>query len=88
MSYTKKEREGAALICAIAASGGVLLYQHRWRVFGYVIIRDELGMTSKCSELALLAFYFVRGHDEYADGWTRDSDAESESLIRTGWTPD
>lgn len=80
MRYSKRDRDAAALICAISASSehGEIYAQtcpaigvdvcgpaHRLAFCAYVLLVCRLGMR-----------------------WTRETDAEAEALIRTGWEPD
>jgi hypothetical protein len=85
MKYTKKDRENAALICAIAASSkdACPLYRE---------IQRELAASDDAGALAHDAWRYVRdqlrdpfGH---APEWVREHDAEAESLLRTGWVPE
>lgn len=72
-------REDAALICAIAASGGID------GCVTYHYIRDNAGFSDDSLVLAWKAYNHVRY--ETKQGWTRETDAEAEALIRTGWKP-
>lgn len=84
--YSKRTREDAALICAIAASGGVYLDgDTRWSPV-YAMVRKELDDTSDdCLALAIRAYEHVRR--ERNGVWDRETDAEAEALLRTGWSP-
>lgn len=84
-------REEAALICAIAASGGVWLddanEKRMSRFYGWIADaleletpRSSLGLASL--GLALAAFDFVRLEVGLDHG-----DGEAEALLRTGWSP-
>lgn len=86
MKYSKKVREEAALICAIAASGGATIGDgsSRAATFEYVIIRLALGVSRRASILATDAWRNARKFDVM---WTREVDAEAEALIRTGFEP-
>ena len=75
--YSKKDREDAALICAIAASrlGARQYYDH---------ITEECGIGRDVLGLALGAW--AAAH--YSLGpWTHETDAEAEALLQSGWTP-
>lgn len=83
VKISKKTREQAALICAIAASGGVHTESpDRWtRV--YCDIARALDYDCVATRLSILAYdSLMRGRT-----WTRELDAEAESMIRTGWSP-
>lgn len=77
MKISKKVREEAALICAIAASSpGHPLY---------CMIERELGLSAKAGDLALRAWSRAgRGVKHFE--W-HHVDAEAEALLRTGWSP-
>lgn len=79
--YSKKVREEAALICAIAASTPGLHCS-------YWAVRRAMGWRepSRAVELALDAWFHV--DDEFGrPGINPLTDAEAEALIRTGWSP-
>lgn len=79
MKYSKKVREEAALICAIAASTPFA---------SYVEIRQITGIGSDRSvELANSAWKFVANAPCFWSVLSPLIDAEAESLIRCGWTP-
>lgn len=80
MKISKKVREEAALICAIAASNGEETEQ------AYATVADLLGISRRqgghetASEtLAYEAWVVCRDSDH--------PDAEAEALLRTGWSP-
>ena len=78
--YSKKVREEAALICAIAASGG-------WKSmeWSYGSAASALGIRSETAiSLAWNAWKTLS--DSYGQT-DRERDAEAEALIRTGWSP-
>lgn len=81
-------REQAAMICAIAASGGACF--DGIETCGYRNIQMHLCLKWCSGDLALLAFDEVlrrlrRNNPEAS--WTREVDGEAESLVRCGWTP-
>ncbi|HKP08327.1 MAG TPA: hypothetical protein VJU58_13825 [Microbacterium sp.] len=83
--YSKKVREDAALICAIAASSGDI----GWYTYD---TGEQIDAVAGAAELAAEAWNFVRVNDgdRFLDMLTeaaRIRDAEAEALIRTGWTP-
>jgi len=83
--YTDAEREEAALICAIAASGGVYREWSGDRGRAYSNIATNTDASNSGLTLAIQAYLHVLDvTDSY---WTREVDAEAEALIRTGWTP-
>jgi hypothetical protein len=84
--YSKRVREEAALICAIAASGGVYVGTRYSRVYAEVFGRLGTGQASGCLSLASVAYYRVM--EALSGPWTQEVDAEAEALIRTGWSPD
>jgi hypothetical protein len=80
--YSKRVREEAALICAIAAS--TPLYAQ-----AYSAVAQDIGGRVDYGDagalaLALAAWYRCDQDPRVGYG---DCDAEAESLIRTGWTP-
>lgn len=81
--YTKRVREEAALICAIAASGGGV----GGGLWSYVEIRRHLGIpdTSESSDLASSAWTVTSFR--YDDPFSPMRDAEAHSLIMDGWSP-
>jgi sensor histidine kinase YesM len=81
--YSKKVREEAALICSIAASGGVHDGIRSTRVYRW--IGDELEVINGAISLAIHAYLYLI-HRHYT-AWTQQLDAEAEALIRTGWCP-
>lgn len=87
--YTKRVREEAALICAIAASGGVFeVFEDLPGRYScvYMTIYRSLG-TPTTGSLSLAVRAYVTVTDELQCGWTRQVDAEAEALIRCGWSP-
>jgi hypothetical protein len=72
--YTKKVREEAALICAIAASTPDLAES-------YSAVASALGIS-----VARRSFYLALWAWDLCQRGA-DADSEAESLIRTGWTP-
>lgn len=77
--YSKRVREEAALICAIAASGGVYRERAERRSRVYSDVREAIGASSKGLELAMSAY---RASVPWP--WTVESDALAEALIRSG----
>lgn len=75
--YSKRVREEAALICAIAASGGGDLWS-----YPTVAEALELARFGKAHRLAYDAWASLI--DVY-DSRDVERDAEAEALIRTGW---
>lgn len=82
---SKKVREDAALICAIAASGGVHLEQCGRRSRVYAEIVRELGDALERG-LSLAVHAYAELRNVYPN-WPVELDAEAEALIRTGWSP-
>jgi hypothetical protein len=86
VKYSKRVREEAALICAIAASGGVLSPPWRARVVFYSEIEYALSTTGQhAKRLATAAWRYAMSRRPAP--WGREHDAEAEALIRTGWSP-
>ena len=80
-----KVRGEAALICAIAASGGAwVVEERRWSSY-YARIADELELSSDSRRLAVKAYNHIMA--KIGGPWTREVDAEAEALLRTGWSP-
>lgn len=82
-------REEAAIICAVAASGGVLVFSYRF--YAYRPIQMELGFHFTSRDLAIEAYSHVRKILREGDPestWTREVDAEAEALLRCGWAPE
>lgn len=79
--YTKRVREEAALICAIAASSN--------RTSFYTDIVVETDASDAAHQLACAAFNTAISvglpHTNSAESCRID--AEAESLIRCGWSP-
>ena len=86
MRITKKVREEAALICAIAASNEWTDYQD---IPGGGM--PEPAGTSPAHMLAWAANDAARkawDKIDWNDGWRPEAPwAEAEALLRTGWTP-
>jgi hypothetical protein len=83
MKYSKRNREQAALICAIAASTPDLNCN-------YAGVREGLGLPAYDKTSV------VWGKTLESAAWRRalslsissqETDAEAEALIRTGWSP-
>lgn len=81
MKISKRDREQAALICAIAASApaGVQPF--------YDQIADNIDAAGESERLAMRAWKFAWEFAANHGKWTREVDAEAEALIRTGWSP-
>lgn len=78
--YSKRVREEAALICAIAASNRDM---NDW----YGGVADETGIQrqGEAFDLAIAAWcHALPASGALGPG---ELDAEAEALIRTGWTP-
>lgn len=71
--YTKKVREEAALICAIAASTPDLAQSYR-------TVALNLALDRSASEDLAFAAWQVTKRAEHPD-------AEADALLMTGWTP-
>lgn len=84
MSRDSEIREQAAMICAIAASGGVGS-RFGGRSPFYATISAALGCGDDALALALAAY--TRAMERLGHVWTREVDAEAEALLRTGWSP-
>lgn len=89
--YTKRVREEAALICAIAASGGVWCGDKRRRTYGDIHL--WLGSSDDAFRLALDAWDNVKSRgchrsmtNEEAP-WSPGLDAEAAALLEDGWSP-
>jgi hypothetical protein len=78
--YSKRVRERAATICAIAAAMPDFheSYSHICYVVGW-----EIGYDDPAFALAMAAWVHVSGSNYGGPHW----DAEAEALIRTGWSP-
>ena len=73
MSITQRQRNEAALICAVCASSGLYSWQ----------ARDHLGTNAGAQAIAAQAY-----HHALRVGLPRaETYAEAEALLRTGWTP-
>lgn len=85
MKISKRVREQAALICAIAACE--LPEEPQWQIRGdkalYTNIERWLDADVDATRLALAAWREVGPRRV----WTQAVDAEAESLLRTGWSP-
>lgn len=82
-------REEAAIICAVAASGG--LPWHGKRFYEYRSIQIEIGFHFTSGDLALEAYSHVMRilrDEDPGSAWTREVDAEAEALLRCGWSPE
>ena len=73
-SYSWRNREDAALICAIKASS--------WRGEHYERIVGAIGASRRAMGLAYYAYFAVWSAATEPHEW-----AEAEALIRTGWVP-
>ncbi len=82
MKITKKTRDQAILICAIAASD-----PDRSRT-PYTLISGPLGLgpTDKAVKLAVDAWRHVY-HSPPFRNWTQETDAQAEALLQCGWSP-
>jgi hypothetical protein len=76
---SSRVRNEAALICAVAASNDPLS-------FAYYATAAALGIGSRPCSLALAAWTEVYVAAR-ADVVAINIDAETESLLRTGWSP-
>ncbi len=74
---SKKTREQAALLCAIAASN-----QEAGGLYGD--IANQLGYPECAALLAYEAWYHV---NPSRSDWSACLEARAESLLRTGWSP-
>lgn len=78
MKISKRVREEAALICAVAASCSC-----RW----YGNIHMDLGTSREAYGLAADALTAAFERNEHGDHLERAYDAEAEAMLRTGWSP-
>lgn len=86
MRISKRTREQAALICAIAASGGVWrdgVAFDRWS-FVYDHVAESADVAGPAVRVAVRAWMHVTRH---GTPWTREVDAEAEALLMSGWSP-
>jgi molybdopterin/thiamine biosynthesis adenylyltransferase len=84
VKITKRIREEAALICAIAACEPASQHGVRgWRAY-YDCIASDLDVMSESQTLALAAW---RHACPLSVQWTPEMDAEAEAMLRTGWQP-
>lgn len=88
----KRVRAQAALICAIAASGGVRMFHAGLRRSvwsrAYYDIARRLGVSTETEAYALAVAawgYAKTGYPECP--WHTHADADAEALLRTGWAP-
>ena len=82
MRISKKTREQAATICAIAASSGATGYGE----VSYGEAADAIGASVEAFDLADAAW--SAANRKFFDGEKgRIGDAKAEALLRTGWTP-
>jgi hypothetical protein len=81
---SKDTREQAALICAVAASGGV--HEGLWRSFDYLRICEYLEFPMAALHLSIKAWK-LSTNARNGGIWTREGDAEAEAMLRTGWSP-
>lgn len=86
MRFSKKMREEAIMICAVAASTP-------WLTCNYRETRMSLGLPSYSQPgtawghtLESLAWRYVC-QQQGCDHSTAEVDAEAEALLRTGWSP-
>lgn len=77
MKISKKTREQAAMICAIAASSGDT---------GYDAAADAIDASADAYDLANAAWSAANRKFHFGDKG-RIGDAAAEALLRTGWTP-
>lgn len=83
---SKRTRKQAALICAIAASGGMWLPgESRWSRYYANISIDLDEPSNEALHLAVGAYHHVMR--ALGGPWTVEVDAEAEALLRTGWSP-
>lgn len=90
MKISKKVREEAALICAIAASGGAPMASpfNGLMSIGYSEIAAALGWCGRYGSCPASRLAFDARSAVYAASvWGTNVDAEAESLLRTGWIP-
>lgn len=76
--YTAKEREDAALLCAVVASTPGHSYPDAAKALGIHAYGHASALASAAWESCQWNFC---GSGDY------ESDAEAEALIRTGWSP-
>lgn len=81
--YSRRVREEAALICAIAARAGTREHYGWTCVYGN--IADAAQVSQDALRLAIHAWALTCVVSDRK--WTRVVDAEAEALIRTGWSP-
>lgn len=96
MKISKRTREGAAMVCAIAASTPADLAEaERWGLNYPSSMRptyDEvgkwLGWLSDDDRVALAECAWTAVFDTLSEqNWTPEIDAEAEALLRDGWCP-
>lgn len=80
MKYSKRDREKAAIECAINASNRGGLFAR----FDHRDVRHSINATQRSGALANAAFHrsLPMGSIAFRDAW-----AEAEAMIRTGWGP-
>lgn len=85
---SKKVREDAALICAIAASAppGRDCYDYEIAI-ALGLWRGSLARTSKQPAMQLALAAWSNAYHYHGCSWTQATDAEAEALLRTGWVP-
>lgn len=76
MRISKKTREEAILICAVAASTPGA---------SYLALADWLGVSYRARNLAYNAHSFA--YQRVTDATIQLGDAEGEALLQTGWCP-
>lgn len=87
MRISKKVREEAALICAVCASGpDETSDEHPWPRPLTNRAANAILASDAAYNLALDARLFVSRFFNLST-YTRESDAEAEALLRTGWEP-
>jgi hypothetical protein len=85
----KRVREEAALICAIAASDPAP--EHRRPCYDFDLAmslglwRGDINKTAANPSVRLALDAWEYAHDRL--GWTQETDAEAEALLRCGWEP-
>lgn len=87
IAISKRTREQAALICAVAASNPHLAESYNLTCLH--LRRVGIPMSDAAYDLAFAAWEYVtdalgRDFNTPNEGWV---DAEAESLLRTGWIP-
>lgn len=89
---SKRTREQAILIAAIAASGGVYVSRQRGRMVTYAQIADATAASWCAYDMACMCFsdtWRVGAHPLVEpDSHPGVYDAEVECRLREGWTPE